>query len=181
MAQGSGRSIAGFCLLSAIRTCSHHLSTFGGHKMAAGLTMPPETIDPFAEAFETYASQNLSDDDVVARLHIDAAAPLDQLSFETVSQLGLLGPFGQGNPTPLFATNGVRLLSPPRRVGARADHLQLAVTDGKASIRCVGFGMGRYEKKLLECDFFNIAYEANINTYNGASNVQLVLRDIQFD
>ncbi len=180
-AQGSGRSIPGFCLLSAIRACGHHLIKFGGHKMAAGITIQPEKIDQFAADFEAYARQNLNEDDIVAKLHIDALAQLDQFSREAVGQLRMLGPFGPGNPPPVFATKGVRLASPPRKVGARSDHLQLAITDNRNSIRCIGFGMGKLEKKLLEHDFFNVAYQAQINNYNGFSNVEFVLADIRFE
>jgi len=180
-AQGSGRSIAGFCLLDAIRACSQHLIKFGGHKMAAGVTIEAERIDQFSADFEAYARQNLSEDDVVAKLHIDAVAPLSEFHRDAVSQLQMLSPFGPGNPQPVFATKGVRLASAPRKVGARNDHLQLAITDNTSSVRCIGFGMGRLEKKLLEHDFFNVAYQAQINTYNGNSNVEFVLADIQFE
>jgi single-stranded-DNA-specific exonuclease len=180
-AQGSGRSIPGFCLLSAIKACSQHLQNFGGHKMAAGITIKPEKIESFAADLEAYASENLSADDIVATLDIDAMACLAEINWDTINQLKLLGPFGQGNPRPIFATKGVRLASTPRRVGANSEHLQLAITDNTNSIRCIGFGMGKLEKKLLEQEFFNVAYEAQINTYNGASNVELVLTDIQFE
>jgi single-stranded-DNA-specific exonuclease len=108
-------------------------------------------------------------------------APLSQFSRETVSQLQLLGPFGQGNPRPVFATRGVHLASSPRRVGAKNDHLIFAATDGTGTIRCVGFGMGRLEKKVLEHESLDIAYEAQINNYNGSSNVEFVLADIQLE
>jgi single-stranded-DNA-specific exonuclease len=181
IAQGSGRSIPGFCLLSGIRACSQHLNSFGGHKMAAGITIETEKIDRFAADFEDYAKQNLSENDVAAKLHIDAAGPLETFRKETVTELQLLGPFGQGNPEPTFATKGVRLASPPKRVGAGREHLQLAITDNTATIRCIGFRFGKLEKKLLETEFFNVAYQPQINTYNGNSNVQFVLTDIQFE
>jgi len=181
IAQGSGRSIPGFCLLSGIRACSQHLNSFGGHKMAAGITIETEKIDRFAADFEDYAKQNLNENDVEAKLHIDAAVPLETFRMETVSELQLLGPFGQGNPEPTFATKGVRLASPPRRVGAGREHLQLAITDNTAAIRCIGFRFGKLEKKLLETEFFNVAYQPQINTYNGNSSVQFVLTDIQFE
>ena len=181
IAQGSGRSIPGFCLLSAIRACASHLNSFGGHTMAAGITIEPEKIDQFAVDFETYASQNLKRNDTAAKLHIDALVRLDELQKETVSELQWLGPFGQGNPEPMFATKGVRLIGPPRRVGAGRDHLQLAITDSTASVRCIGFRFGKFEKKLLESEFFNVAYQPQINTYNGSSNVEFVITDIQFD
>jgi single-stranded-DNA-specific exonuclease len=149
--------------------------------MAAGITIEPEKIDRFAAEFEYYAKQNLNEDDVVAKLHIDAAVPLETFRTETVSELQLLGPFGQGNPEPTFATKGVRLASPPRRVGAGREHLQLAITDNTAAIRCIGFRFGKLEKKLLEAEYFNVAYKPQINTYNGNSNVEFVLTDIQFE
>jgi single-stranded-DNA-specific exonuclease len=181
VAQGSGRSIPGFCLLSAIKACGHHLISFGGHKMAAGMTIKPEKIERFAADFETYAKQNLNEEDTVAKIHIDAMAALGEFNKDVVGQLQMLGPFGPGNPAPLFATEGVILASPPRAVGLNGDHLQLAITDHKCCVRCIGFGMGALEKKLLEYEFFNVAYQAQINNFNGQSNVEFVLADIRFE
>jgi single-stranded-DNA-specific exonuclease len=181
IAQGSGRSVPGFCLLSAIEACSQNLIAFGGHKMAAGITIETDKIEQFAADIEAYARENLRDEETVAKLHIDAVAPLDTFRKETVDELQLIGPFGQGNPEPIFATRGVRLASPPRRVGAGRDHLQLAITDNTAAVRCIGFRFGKLEKKLLECEFFNVAYQPQINTYNGSSNVEFTLADIQFE
>ena len=181
LAQGSGRSIPGFCLLSAIKACSHHLASFGGHKMAAGIKIEPDKIDQFAAEFETHAKQNLNRDDSAAKLHIDALVPLSEFRKETVRELQLLGPFGQGNPEPTFATKGVRLASPPKRVGSGREHLQLAITDNTTAIRCIGFRFGKLEKKLLEHEFFAVAYQPQINTYNGNSSVEFVLTDIQFE
>ena len=181
VAQGSARSIPGFCLLSAIEACSQHLVSFGGHKMAAGININAGQIEPFSVKFEAYAKQNLNQNDVAAKLHIDAVVPLSELRRETVSELQLLGPFGQGNPEPVFATKGVRLAAPPRRVGAGRDHLQLAITDNTAAVRCIGFRFGSMEKKLLEHEFFNVAYQPQINNYNGNTNVEFVLTDIQLE
>ena len=192
-AHGSARSIAGFDIFSAISACSQHLVKFGGHKMAAGVTIEPGKIAQFAAEFEAYAKENLNEEDVVAKIYIDAEAALSEFRKDAVSELEMLEPFGPGNPKPIFATKGVRLACPPRVCGARGDHLQLAITDGTASIRCIGFGMGRLEKKLLEQDFFNVAYQPSIDNYNGGNfqtgnntfggggSVQLVLTDIQFE
>lgn len=181
VAQGSARSIPGFCLLSAIKACSGHLLSFGGHKMAAGITIEAGKITQFADDLEAYARDNISEMDVKAKLDIDALASLADFRREVVGELQMLGPFGQGNPEPVFATKGVRLASPPRRVGAGKDHLQLAITDNTASVRCIGFRLGKLEKKLLEKEYFNIAYQPQLNTYNGNTNVEFVLADIQFE
>ncbi len=181
LAQGSARSIPGFCLLTAIEACSRHLNSFGGHEMAAGITIKTEKIEQFAADFELYAKENLNEADIAVKLHIDAEASIGQFNMDLVNELQMLGPFGQGNPEPIFATTGVQLAAPPRRVGTAGDHLQLTITDGLATVRCIGFRMGKLEKKLLEKEAFNIAYQPQINTYNGNTNVQFLLTDIQFD
>jgi single-stranded-DNA-specific exonuclease len=181
IAQGSARSIPGFCMISGLRACAKHLNSFGGHKMAAGITIKTGKIDGFADDFEAYAKQNLNEDDVTSKLHIDAIVSLNQFQKETVGELQMLGPFGEGNPEPVFATKGLRLASPPKRVGTGGEHLQLIVTDNTATMRCIGFGFGRLEKKLLEREFINVAYQPQFNTYNGNTNVELVLTDIQFE
>ena len=96
-------------------------------------------------------------------------------------QLHNLGPFGKGNPAPVLSTKGGRLIAAPRKVGQGSDHLQISVCDNTASMRCIGFKMARFEKKLLENEFFNIAYEPKVDNYMGSNNVQLVLSDIQFE
>lgn len=147
--------------------------------MAAGLTIKPDNIEKFAEDFEAYAAENLREDDVVSRLHVDALAPLRLFTRDAVNQIEMLGPFGEGNPKPVFATKGVRLVAAPRRVGAKGNHLQFAITDNTASVRCVGFKMGHIEKKLIDQECFDIAYEPQVSTYNGG--VEFVTTDIQFE
>ncbi|MHC4330531.1 MAG: DHHA1 domain-containing protein, partial [Planctomycetota bacterium] len=87
VAHGSGRSVPGFCLLSAIKACSQNLITFGGHKMAAGITIETDKIDLFAAEFEAYTKENLDEDEAVAKLHIDAVVALDAFRRETVNEL----------------------------------------------------------------------------------------------
>lgn len=179
--QGSARSIDGFNILNAITACSEHLISFGGHAMAAGLKIEKDKIPHFTRALEEYAQQNLTDEKLVSKLDIDALCSIAELSQPAVRELAMLEPTGRGNPKPMFATKGVRRISPPRKVGAKGDHLQIAITDNTASVRCIGFGMGKLEKKLLECDSFSVAYQPQINTYNGNSTVQFLLEDIRFE
>jgi single-stranded-DNA-specific exonuclease len=179
--QGSARSIPGFDILKAIEACSEHLVDFGGHTMAAGITIETSNIAPFAESFEQYAQENLLEAHTTAKLTIDALASVGHLKEDVVRQLQTLGPFGQGNPRPLFATKGARLIASPRRVGPKGEHLQLSVADNTGAIRCIGFNMGALEKKILEAQAFNIAYEPQMNSFNGTTSVQFVLNDIQFE
>lgn len=179
--QGSARSIEGFDILQAITSCKDQLNTFGGHAMAAGLTIDAEKIDDFSQNFEKYAAVNWNDSEFVSKLEIDAVCSLKDLSVPAVRLFSSLGPFGRGNPAPVFAAKGVRLSASPKKVGANGDHLQLVVSDNSASIRCIGFGMAHLEKKVLENEFFNIAFEAQLDNFYGNPSVQLVLSDIRFD
>ncbi len=181
ISRGSGRSVPGFDILEAIKACSEYTEKFGGHSMAAGVTIKSEKIGDFTVTFEEFAQQNLTENDTISRLNIDSEISIGQLTEHVVRELKLLGPFGQGNPNPLFATSGVSRIAPPRRVGPQGKHLQLAVSDNTGSVRCIGFGMGQLEKKILEAEFFSIAYEPAINNYNGNTSVEFVLKDIQFE
>jgi single-stranded-DNA-specific exonuclease len=181
VAQGSARSIPGFCILDAIRACEEHLVAFGGHDMAAGLTIKADRVTQFVDDFEAYACESLKNRDLQASLNIDAQITLGMLSLDVIKQLQWLEPFGQCNPRPQFTTRGVHLIATPRRVGAKGDHLQVTVSDDTGAMRCIGFGMGKLDKKLQEAEYFHVAYEAQLNTYNGQTHPQLMLLDIQFD
>lgn len=74
-----------------------------------------------------------------------------------------------------------RVASNTLQVGTGGEHLQLAITDNTAAVRCIGFRFGKLEKKLLDHEFFDVAYQPQLNTYNGASNVEFVLADVQFE
>jgi single-stranded-DNA-specific exonuclease len=179
--QGSGRSIPGFNMHAALTACSQHLLSFGGHEMAAGLKIETHRIDAFAEAFEAHAHEHLRHETLEAVLDIDAEARIADFSERVMKELNILEPFGAGNPKPVFAARGVKLIAPPRKVGARSDHLQLSISDSSGAVRCIGFGMGNLEKKLLETDTFSVAFEPQYNTYNGRTDLQFVLSDIQFE
>ncbi|RKY09009.1 MAG: single-stranded-DNA-specific exonuclease RecJ [Planctomycetota bacterium] len=179
--KGSGRSVAGFDLHGALTACGGHLISFGGHKMAAGLKIDMDNIAAFAEAFEAYAHENMEDGTLDSYLDIDAEARIVDFNEGVMRELNILEPFGAGNPKPLFAARGVKLIAPPRTVGSRNDHLQISISDDSGAVRCIGFGMGKLEKKLLETDRFSVAFEPQYNTYNGRTNLQFVLSDIQFE
>jgi single-stranded-DNA-specific exonuclease len=179
--QGSGRSVAGFNLHGALTACSDHLLSFGGHTMAAGLRIDMNNIAAFAAAFEAYAHENMEHGTLDSYLDIDAEARIGDFSEGVMRELNGLEPFGAGNPKPVFAARGVKLIAPPRTVGSRNDHLQLSISDASGAVRCIGFGMGKLEKKLLETDSFSVAFEPQYNTYNGRTNLQFMLSDIQFE
>ena len=179
--QGSGRSIEGFNLHAALGACREHLIRFGGHEMAAGQRIESGKVAVFAEQFEAYAHKQIADKMLESPLLIEAETCIRDFSPKLMEELETLEPFGQGNPRPVFATRGVRLIAPPRRCGAKSDHLQISIQDDTGSVRCIGFGMGALEKKLIESESFHIAYQPQYNTWNGSTQLQFVLSDVQFD
>ncbi|MDD5134060.1 MAG: single-stranded-DNA-specific exonuclease RecJ [Phycisphaerae bacterium] len=180
-AQGSARSIEGFDILEAITACGSDLNSFGGHAMAAGLTIDVDKIEQFTKRLEDYAADNWNDEAFVSRLEIDAVCQMKEFTVPFVKSLAMLGPFGRGNPSPIFVVRGVRLVAAPKKVGVTGDHLQLTLCDNTGSARCIGFNMAPLEKKLLENEFFSIAFEAQVDSFYGGPSVQFVLTDIQFE
>jgi single-stranded-DNA-specific exonuclease len=178
---GSARSVEGFNILQAISSCEECLRHFGGHAAAAGITIDTDKVGEFSQRIEEYARENMTDEHTVSAMDIDAECQIKELSAGVVKQLQKLGPFGQGNPKPIFATRGVRLAGRPRRVGSGGEHLQLALADSTANVRCVAFSMGYLEKKLMDQGSFAIAYEPQISTFNNSGNVEFVISDVQFE
>jgi len=184
---GSCRSVPGFDITAALRACSSHLKTFGGHAMAAGLTLTPENIEPFRRALNLYALDVLLEAQLAPQLQIDAEIILPQLDLKTVELLRRLGPFGQGNPPVRLAARHLKLVSPPRRVGKTAEHLQLILAPASepspqltpgAMIKAIAFNFGKQEKKLLAASTLDVAFEPVINHFNGTTTVEMMVEDI---
>jgi single-stranded-DNA-specific exonuclease len=123
VAHGSGRSAAGFHLLEGLEAMAELFTKFGGHRQAAGLTMPNERIEAFRQQFNTYASERLSVDDFRRTVEIDAALGLHELNDRSVECLLSLAPFGMGNSTPVFAVMDAEICGPP--VVMKEKHLRI--------------------------------------------------------
>ena len=137
--KGSGRSIPGFDLHQAIARCSEHLVRFGGHRMAAGLTIARDRVDAFKAAFEASVRQDLSIDDLVPVQRVDAVVRLEALDEALEQLLRHLEPTGAGNPGPVFAVRGVRARN-PQPVGT--NHLRFQLDDGSRRLGAIAFGWG---------------------------------------
>ncbi len=125
MGKGSGRSIEGFSLVEALQVCDGALERFGGHEMAAGVTLREGNFPLFRERFLAAARARLTDDALTPRLHLDAKIALAEINFELLRWHEMLQPFGNGNPQPVFVACGVEAASAPRLVGERHISLQL--------------------------------------------------------
>lgn len=170
--KGSGRSIEGFHLYDALAACAGHLSRFGGHKHAAGITIDRAAVDGFRAAFERHASERISDDDLVPRCRIDGWVAPDEVSERAAEALQHLGPFGAGHPEPVFALRGGAAKA--RTVGAGGQHLKLALGRG---LDAIGFGMG---DQLADCGGpVEAAFTVGFDEWDGTRRLQLRLRDLR--
>jgi single-stranded-DNA-specific exonuclease len=177
-ARGSGRSIAGFDLLEGIRACGGHLERFGGHAAAAGFDIRPEAIDAFAAAFAEHARSALPDAPV-PELRIDQEIDLLNVTPELVRYLAYAGPFGLGNPTPVFALRGVTVAS-AAAVGRDGLHLKLQLQAGDATLPAIGFRMAPSHGAIARVGaVVDVAAQLLDDRWRGRSRIQAKLVDIR--
>jgi single-stranded-DNA-specific exonuclease len=176
--KGSGRSIPDFDLHAALGACSEFLERFGGHRAAAGLSILPERVEPFAEAFATQAEGLLDPDDLVPSTAVDAVLPRDaKLTLDLCEELRRLAPFGLGNPD-------VTLLAPGCELGDLATvgdgkHLRFRVhRDGRDAGGAIAFGQGTSLDRYRRIGRYDVAFRLQENHWNGTVAPQLVVRRV---
>lgn len=175
---GSGRSVPGFNLHSALAACGEHLNSHGGHQAAAGLTINEKNVDAFRIDFCAYAERAIAEEDRIAELFVDAETPFAALTHQTVRQIESLAPFGHGNRRPMLCTSGVRLADPPRRMGSGGQHLSLNFEQHGVRIRAVAFGCGDWEQQLNAVEGpLSVAFQPVINDFRGRQTVEMHLAD----
>jgi single-stranded-DNA-specific exonuclease len=135
--KGSGRSIEGLNLVEALNRCAEKIDKYGGHEMAAGLTIHEKDFHLFSESFHRVARQLLSDEDLEPRLHLDHELLFPEINFDLLRWHEMLQPFGNGNPQPLFFAREVEPAAPPRVVNDR--HLVLRLRQRHYHQRAVYF------------------------------------------
>jgi single-stranded-DNA-specific exonuclease len=160
--KGSGRSIEGFNLVQALTRCADKLDKYGGHEMAAGLTIQEKNIDRFAKQFRKVARELLSDDDLQPRLRLDHEINFSDLNFDFLGWHERLQPFGNGNPQPLFFAREVESVAAPRVVGER--HLQLRLRQRNYHQRAIFFGAAA---DALPKQPWDIAFRIRPDEYEG--------------
>lgn len=176
-AKGSGRSISGYNLFEALEHSSELLIKFGGHELAAGLSIKTENIDEFRKMINSYVPSRLSDGVLTPTVSIDAVIKVGYINLDTVDDINKLQPFGVENPTPVFAVRNLKI----HRISTMSEgkHLRMTLYKDAKFIDAVGFGMGEYFEHLNEGDFVDVAFGIDINDYKGFQNVQLILKDIK--
>jgi single-stranded-DNA-specific exonuclease len=172
--RGSGRSIAGFDLASALRECNEFLIRHGGHAMAAGLSILPEKIDLLREKLNELARLKLKPEDLQPPLRLDAEVGLGEINFESLAELDKLKPTGQGNPNVQFCARNLSHQKPLQKMGAQKQHVKLWVSDGAVTHEAVWWNGG---DKVLPVGKFDLAFAPSVNEYQGRRAVQLKVLD----
>ena len=176
-AKGSGRSISGFNLFEALEESSHLLEKFGGHELAAGLSIKTENIEKFREAINAHTAEKIDEKALIPTVSIDAVIKPSYITLETVDEINKLQPFGVDNPSPNFAVRNIKI----HKISTMSEkkHLRMTLLKEGKFLDAVGFGMGEYYNYLKEGDFIEVAFGLDINDYKGFKNVQLILKDIK--
>jgi single-stranded-DNA-specific exonuclease len=168
-AKGSGRSISRFNLHEALQRCADHLTRFGGHRMAAGLTLRREDLPSFREAFNACARESLTADDLVPTQHVDMVVELRDLDFALEKLLRHLEPCGAGNPTPVFGVAGA-VARNAQTVGD--NHLKFTLDDSTSKLSAIGFDWAdRVGEDWLE-NRVDVAFRLELGEFRGAPDLQ---------
>ncbi len=173
--KGSGRSIPGFDLYTALTNCSTYLDRFGGHSMAIGVSVSKNNFEDFKKEFEEYAQKsNISD--IIPIINIDEEISLKEINISAVSELRLLEPFGEANKMPLFLFKNLKINS--IRTLSEGKHIKLYLKEDNFAIDAIGFNLGNLADEYLIGDKIDVVGSIEINQFNGMESLQINIKDI---
>jgi single-stranded-DNA-specific exonuclease len=172
--KGSGRSIEGLNLVEALGRCADKIDKFGGHEMAAGLTIQEKDFDYFADAFHRAAAELLSDEDLQPRLRLDHELNFSELNIDFLKWHEMLQPFGNGNPRPLFLARAVELAAEPRVINEK--HLVLRLRQEKCHRRAVYFEGAATDLPPAPWD---VAFRISPDDYEGETLIGLQIEALR--
>ncbi len=175
--KGSARSIKSFNIFKALNFCADLLDRFGGHEMAAGITINADKISEFRARINAYADSTLTAADMMPCIRLDTFLERVEITQESVRELDTMAPFGEGNPNPVFGYRALNVRDVRTLSGGK--HLKLRLADGSLSTEAVGFGLGELAGSCPTGEAVDIAFTPEINKWNGSEKLQLNLRDIR--
>ena len=176
--RGSARSIPGFDLFGAVHACREHLDRFGGHRAAAGMDIAADHIGVFRDAFDAEVRERLGGEQPRPVLRPQLQIPLGAVTERLAHMLSYLGPFGMGNPTPVFLARQVDLTRPAREVGR--GHLKLQITQSRHTLDAIGFGLvDRIAPESLGTGPVDLVFKLKIGDFQGRRQVEAHLLDVR--
>ena len=180
LATGSARSVAGFDIYSAIKSCRDILMNFGGHTYAAGLTLKWDDVKEFRDRFQKYVDEHIQPEQTEAMLNIDAVIDFKDITKKFHNEIKKFSPFGPGNEKPLFCTKNVYDFGTSKVVGREQEHIKLELVDSKSSnvMNGIAFGQSESARYIKSKHSFDIAYTIEDNIFKRGA-VQLQIEDIR--
>ena len=178
MGKGSGRSIKTFNLFKALEHCAEELSQFGGHELAAGLSVEAVNIPTLRRKINEYAKKVLTQEDFIPRIYVDTELPIEYINMNTAEKLSVLEPHGMGNSSPVFFARNLSIVHV--RSLSEGKHIKLTLANCNHYVDAVGFNMGSYLQELKLHDKVDILFHLDINIYRGERQVQVLLKDMRF-
>lgn len=175
--KGSLRSVKGFNIYEALKSVSHLLEKFGGHELAAGLTIKEENFDEFKKEICEYARKNMDAKSTVKELSIDSEIEEENMTLEFAEKVSMLEPFGMANPQPVFVVKKAKVLRSSDF--SEGKHLRLTVLKKNTLLNAIGFSMGKFASTLIKDEEIYIAGTAGINDFKGEKSFQLRIKDIR--
>ncbi|MBR5039114.1 MAG: single-stranded-DNA-specific exonuclease RecJ [Prevotella sp.] len=180
LATGSARSVTGFDVYSAIKSCRDLLVNFGGHTYAAGLTLRWKDVPEFRQRFQKYVEEHIQPEQIEAILDIDAQVDFKDITRKLHNDLKRFGPFGPNNQKPLFCTIDVYDFGTSKVVGREQEHIKLELVDSRSNnvMNGIAFGQSGSARYIKSKRSFDIAYTIEDNIYKH-NDVQLQIEDIR--
>lgn len=176
--KGSGRSIKAFNLFNALENSKDFLIKFGGHELAAGLSVSEENINAFRRSINEYAKSVLKPEDFMPSINIDAELPARYVTTSTVERLMILEPYGMGNSCPIFYAKNLTVLAV--KFLKNGKHIKLILSDGTCSVDAIGFNMGENCSSVVQGSTVDAVFSLDINEFRGEKQAQMILKDMRF-
>ncbi len=175
--RGSARSIDGLNIFELLGSCRDLYLDFGGHSGAAGFEIQPENIPELKRRLKEEVDLLITSEDLVPKIRVDLPLSPQNITMGLIKELEVLEPYGEGNPMPVFLTQGLAPID-VRTVGD-GSHLKLRLTDGRLTLDTIGFGLGDLCDKILSGSKYDIVYTLETNEWEGFEEAELSLIDIK--
>lgn len=175
--KGSGRSIKGFNLVEALAYSKDTLVKFGGHELAAGLSIRRKDIPAFREKINEYAESVLSEEDLYYTIEADRELSFEDITLNLAKELSVLEPFGNANPTPNFIMRGVKVMR-AYLIGS-GNHTKFVFEHNGKTVSAIIFHKSYFNLRINEGDMVDLLFSLDVNKFNGVESVQLILQDIR--
>lgn len=176
VASGSARSVEGFSIFDALIHCRGYLDKFGGHEMAAGLSMDVKMVEKLSLEINKYAVTVMQKETLIPKLMIEAQLKDKDINLSLLDELAILRPFGMGNKTPIFSY--VSSVSNVRAIGKEQNHLKLTLASSEKMVDCIGFNYGYLKSEVYKGSKIEIAGQLEKNEWNNVVKPQLIIKDL---